>query len=300
MYSAKSGRDQGTLFQLRNLLNRSSVCSDPEKNMKSCEDFLLVVLHAHVVSAANAILQLRDVNLKMLSKSIVSNYVLLPDFSKQSQEESPDLVNVYAMEVISLGLLWHGYHDAIREGDGDRILRYWKFMLVLFKTSKNYNYAKEAVNLLMSQKYLLSERKSAQLLWSRTVNTSGRAGCNIPMDLHLEHMNRRLKQILSTTSPNVSDKMVLKAGKALRVVHQVCNAFEAETCQATISNRHPYPAFSKDLKKILAVLDEVNVFNTVGDRKHSSFEFKNGWLQHFSQEKIIDMIRKNVEQITMP
>jgi len=58
--------------------------------------------------------------------------------------------------------------------------------------SKNYNYAKEAVDLLLSQKYLLSERKAAQLLWSRTVNTTGPAGCNIPRDLHLEDLNRRL------------------------------------------------------------------------------------------------------------
>ncbi len=63
--------------------NRSSVCNDPEKNIKSCEAFLLVVLHAHVVSAANAILKVRDIDLKELSKSIVSNYVMLPELGKQ-------------------------------------------------------------------------------------------------------------------------------------------------------------------------------------------------------------------------
>lgn len=75
------------------------------------------------------------------------------------------------MELITPILLWHGYHDAIREEDGDHILRYMKLMLILFKTSNIYNYAKGAINLLISHKYLLSERKVAQLLWSRTVNT---------------------------------------------------------------------------------------------------------------------------------
>lgn len=94
-------------------------------------------------------------------------------------------VHIYAFKVLSLGLLWHGFHDAIREGDGDRILQYWKFLLVLFKLTNHYNYAKEAVNLLLQYNYVFSEREKAQLLYSRCVNTRGRPGVNIPCDLHM-------------------------------------------------------------------------------------------------------------------
>ena len=31
---------------------------------------------------------------------------------------------------------------------------------------------------------------SMQLKWSRTINVHGRAGKNIPADLHMEHLNR--------------------------------------------------------------------------------------------------------------
>ena len=72
--------------------------------MKSCEDFLLVVLHAHVVSAANAILKVRDIDLKELSKSIVLNYVMLPELGKQPPDNSPDLIYVYASELVTLTL----------------------------------------------------------------------------------------------------------------------------------------------------------------------------------------------------
>ena len=41
----------GTLYQIRNLLHRTVVPIDPG-NMKAAEDFLLLVLHAHVVAAA--------------------------------------------------------------------------------------------------------------------------------------------------------------------------------------------------------------------------------------------------------
>ena len=40
------------MFQLRNLINRSGVPTNPEKNMKAAEDFLLFLLHAHIVAAA--------------------------------------------------------------------------------------------------------------------------------------------------------------------------------------------------------------------------------------------------------
>lgn len=73
---------------------------------------------------------------------------------------------LYATVLLSLGLIWHGFHDTIREGDGKRIL---KFLLVLFKCTNHRNYAKEAVNLLIQHQYTFSERK-VKLLWIRCVN----------------------------------------------------------------------------------------------------------------------------------
>ena len=39
----------------------------------------------------------------------------------------------------------HGFHDAVKMGDGEQIVHYWKFMLVIL-SSNHPNYAKEAVN----------------------------------------------------------------------------------------------------------------------------------------------------------
>ena len=84
-----------------------------------------------------------------------------------------------------MGLLWHGFHDGIKEGDGDRIFRYWKFLLVIFKSTRHKNYAKESVILLHQYYYQLSDRQKMQLLWSICVNTQRRQGCNIPCDLYM-------------------------------------------------------------------------------------------------------------------
>ena len=65
-----------------------------------------------------------------------------------------------------------------------------------FKSSNNYNYAKEAVNLLLQYNYTLTERRKKQLLWIRCINTRGYAGCNIPCDLFMEHLNHGLNLYL--------------------------------------------------------------------------------------------------------
>lgn len=217
------------------------------------------------------------------------------DVTQDIESNDRDLVNLYAKELLTLGLLWHAFHDAVKEGDGERILCHWKFLLVLFKSSKNYNYAKDAVNLLLSHEYLFSERKAAQLLWARTVNTRGYAGCNIPMDLHL---NRRLKSILSNLGANISPKSIVKASKSLRVVHKVCETFEMATTNQSKSDKHPYPNFDKDLKKVLGVLEEMEVFVPMEKREHSCFTWEKPLFVTLPKAKLVQAIKKNIQQLT--
>ena len=58
----------------------------------------------------------------------------------------------YAVDILSLGVLWYSFHDAIKEGDvatdGDRITVHQKFLLITFKISGWQNYASEAFILL--------------------------------------------------------------------------------------------------------------------------------------------------------
>ena len=124
-------------------------------------------------------------------------------------------------------LLWHGFHDAIKEGDGDRIVLYWKVLLPVFQQSGHYNYAKETFTLL-AQTHMLPERKVMELQWSCMVNTTGRTGCNLPCDLHMEHLNRRLKFMLGNIAPNVNSQAIERVAKSLGVVNNVSKNSEKE------------------------------------------------------------------------
>lgn len=291
------------MYQLRNLVHRTNVPADPQKNMNSSEDFMLLLLHTHVVAAANAIQDLSPCqSVQNLARLILINYARLPSITDGDKPE-PDIstpvdgVYVYATELLTLSLMWHGFHDALREGDGIRIIRYWRFLLVLFKCTNHRNYAKEAVQLLVQFHYTFSERQKAELLWSRCINTCGFAGANIPCDLHMEHLNRRLKSIIRGMGANVMPKTIQKAAKSLAPVHRVCQIFEEQTALQKRSEHHPIPAFGKDFTTILELLMEERVFFPLSARTHSSFKFDCGLLEKNSIQELKKKVQTNISKL---
>ena len=149
------------------------------------EDFLLLILHSYVIAAAEQCQESLD-TCKLLSQRVVKRFVKIYLSPEQESEESlpiDDMIYNYSTDLLTFCLLWHGFHDATREGDGDRLLWYWKFLMVIFQQEGHYNYAKEGLTLTI-QLQVLPERKVAELKWSRTVNVSGCSGHNIACDQH--------------------------------------------------------------------------------------------------------------------
>ncbi len=208
--------------------------------MKAAEDFFTSV---HIIAAAKTVNNCSEVSYRSLAEEIVEKFVSISLFDDEeshieSTDESTDELEVeedgiyaYGCEVLTLGLLWHCFHDAIKEGDGDRVMLVWKFLLIVFKLTNRRNYSQEAAMLLIQQQYLLLPHKAAQLTWSSFVNTSGRRGCNIPCDLHMEHFNRRLKDMIKHLGSNVKPHIIQRAGKCVGLIHYICKfctfAFDA-------------------------------------------------------------------------
>ena len=199
----------GTLYQLKNLINRTNVPSDPKHNLNACEDFLGVVLEAHIIAAANTMLwSAPHQSVCDLAASVVDQYLQIDLPKPQPRQTQPpriprqrgarrrgarqqaatqqplpvDGIFTYGKEVLTLGLLWLEFNDAIKEGDWEKVFVYWKFLLLVFKHGNCRNYSIEAVNLLY-QTHALPPRLVAQPKWGRCINTHGRQGCNIPADL---------------------------------------------------------------------------------------------------------------------
>ena len=136
------------------MINRKSVPLDLQTKMNAAEDFLLLVLHAHIVAAGETISTYVSVtSVSDLARRILNNYVYLPHpgaEEEESMEITHDGVHFYSMELLTLSLIWHSFHDAIKEGGGECIVRYWKLLLIIFKASNHRNYAKEALLFLFN------------------------------------------------------------------------------------------------------------------------------------------------------
>lgn len=272
--------------QLKVLINyRAKV--NPEKCMKGCEDFLLMALHSHVVAAAKEILSTTEYNsVNRLAKEIVVRFITFhPDVNMRVT----DKVVLYAMQVLNLGLLWHGFNDSIREGDGDRIMIYYKFILNVFKAGRCFNYCKEVVILLTQYNCLFSERQAAQLKWSRCINTKGFRGCNVPCDLHLEHLNRRLKGMVRALHSNVTPKALSRAAKSVGIVHQVCENITLASGIYQESGHHTRPAFNQECARMVEQLQECRVFASLG-RQPAVYKHIKSVLQQYSKQEIKEWI----------
>ena len=136
--------EKGSLPQLKVLINLAAKV-DSDKNMKGFEDFLSISLHAYVTNAGNICYPLISFNsVEVLAKEMIIQYIIV--LNADAKLKVKDKVHLYALQVITLGLLWAGFCDSIiKEGDDDHILIYYKFMLHIFKTSRCFNYSKESV-----------------------------------------------------------------------------------------------------------------------------------------------------------
>ena len=88
----------------------------------------------------------RKALLDRVSKHIVDEFVSC--YYLRKCKATSDKVFLYNMHLLSIGLFYVEYCDAIKEGDGNRVLRCWKYLLPIFKSSGCKNYSIEALNLL--------------------------------------------------------------------------------------------------------------------------------------------------------
>ena len=165
----ESRGDQGTLYQLKNIIQRRNVVSDPKDNFNACSDFLNIILDAHITMAAATLLgcntaeditlhhlipsgqvpnskleQLRHI--EVLARRVVERFAVYSVDACHLEDgaTAPDGVLNYACSLMNMGLLARNLQDASHEGDGNRIIRCWRFQFLHYKAEGHTNYALEA------------------------------------------------------------------------------------------------------------------------------------------------------------
>lgn len=363
MYKTSSASDHGTLYQIRNLIQRRNVGKKPKKDFNAHDSFFNLVTTSHILAAAMEVLGMdnlddtpcdllvpKDVHtlpksdrraiLESICHVIVHSYVdvrhsvevrvqdpVSTDSSRsengckesekdtrQGEEEDAeddegdededdneedededgkgedsdnstnsneggsiqeDNVQAYAKEVMTLGLLYAEFADGIRAGSGIRVIRCWKFLMLVYKAAQRKNYSCEAFALLAQMNFILSPRLSQQLKWSRFVNTRGGKGNNIPCDLHMEHLNRVLKDGIKGLGANKTEKAITRLGKCISSFDQILTNFDESLEVHHSADFHTVASLEKDITLVVNELTQnVQPFSFSKGRSHKNVRVK--------------------------
>ena len=295
IYSTKSGTEKGTLYQLKNLINRKNIGDDVTKDMNAHEDFFNAIVTSHILAAAMEFLGMECLDsephhdivpstvwMEDLEerKSILSTLctLLVHEFveihiSQASSLSTEDSIRGYASKALALGLLYTEFVDATREGDGSRIIRCWKYLLVLFRENGRTNYALEAFVMLAQHRFLLSPRQALQLAQSRFINVHGLPRRNISCDIHMEHLNRILKTSITTLGANKTPAAIQRLGKCIGPLAEMLDNYDTDSgILMSDSSSRRRASFDKELTVLLDELyKRTEVFKYVPGRKHDTF-----------------------------
>ena len=223
--------ERGTLFQLRNAINRRNVTQYCKNDVNASEDFFELVVKGHMLVAVMDTIGMSATDDAPSSQSMSHDAWMLTDEERKSSlmevaeqvvnthfdlsvqfadkdniDTNSDTVYSYASEIFSLGLLYLELKDAIKEGYGNRVFGFWKFLFLIFRAAKCTNYAIEAFTLLSQYHLILPPRLAEKLKWSRFINVHGLPSHNISSDLHMEHLNRVAKTAVEGLGANKSKK----------------------------------------------------------------------------------------------
>ena len=315
-YSPTSCSQQGTLYQLRNVIKRTNVVKTPIDGFDACEDFFVLVIHSHIVAAAMEQLGISTVDdyptklpnaetiwtkknyerEKILCK-IVSN--ILDTFTSISYNISApideDKVFGYAKQILTIGCLYLELQDSIKEGDGLRLLRCYRYLLPIFTSSGRRNYAIECFNFLMQHDFLLSDRQASELIWSRFINTHGKPGKNIPNDLHCEHLNRLCKTSIKGIGANKTEQCITRVAKALGTLDPVLKQFDVNNGIMEGSGHHSVARSDKDTRMVIGELISKSVFSNISGRCHYDFVNPRDPLHAKSHTEMVKWIEEHIK-----
>ena len=189
----------------------------------------------------------------------------------EAEEPKSDHVYNYSRLSLTLSALKFALDNGIKFGNGPQVILCYKYMYLYCKEAGFHKYALGLLESVAQVNALLSPRVAHDVLWNRFVNTKGKPGGNIPIDLFLEHCNRPLKLDVSTYRGELTNKTLQRLSKCTNFTEAIVRQFDTETNVHKSSGKHTVVDNSKDVLALIKVLHEKKVFQEVFGRSHRQF-----------------------------
>ena len=163
--------------------------------------------------------------------------VYQPAEANKSDENRDDAIWNYHMSHLQIGLYLLNLEDAIKHGDGYRLLRCFKFALLFEYKHSHTKYAYLLLHFFVKFYLVLSQDEALRLLNNRFINYVGGIGNNIPLDLHMEHLNLMLKQLTRNCGGHLTERTIQRNARSLQIISTIMKGIH-EDCKKVIPSGH--------------------------------------------------------------
>lgn len=179
-----------------------------------------------------------------------------------TNSKNDDDVFNYNSALLAEGLFFMNFLDSVSEGDGERVIRQYKYLMLLCKADGCHStkYALESLFQLLLVYGGLSKSEAEVFMWNRSVNTHGLPGANIPFDLEVEHSNNYIKQGIANLGVNVTESAVTRISRAEKSVRDIIFKLDTNFQYAVRSGKHVQHFPKSDCDEIVKRLVEMGVF----------------------------------------
>ena len=118
--------------------------------------------------------------------------------------------------IIEFAVLVMQMIDTVHEGDGDRLIAIFKYLLLMFKAKSNYSkYAIVTMRFITQVKCKLTEQMAARVIYGRFSNQNGKPSHNMETDIATEHTMKGTKVLINGMGANKTQKAGQRARSAL-------------------------------------------------------------------------------------
>lgn len=218
-----------------------------------------------------------------------------------NEEDRDDMLS-YQKALLEYGMLILNFWDAISEGDGDRVIRCWKFFLLYLKHQGGAanKYALEALYLMFQIYALLSPQAAHRLIWNRSAKNKPGASGNIPLDLLLEFFNKFVKEAIKKLGPSATRKSLDRICHSLNVTSDLMLNFDNAMSVFKRSGRHVQKSVKGDLTKIVNELTTQKAFHHTPSRKYQHYaNIKPSILSGFNMQKMFHWIEEHKKHMIL-
>ena len=204
-----------------------------------------------------------------------------------------DDVYNYQKALLEYGMVALNFFYAISEGDGARVIRSWKFLLLYLHHDgqSSRKYALEALYMMFQIYALLSPKAAHDLIWNRFSKRRQKLGGNISLDLALEFLNRIFKDAVKKLGPNASTKSINRICHAMGVTKQLTENFDNSMLLYKRSGKHIRRSEKGDMAKIVKQLLPQDALTKTPGRSYGFYsDMKPTLLNNFDLQKFYNWI----------